>query len=214
MTGEVGYGQQGPNDSSSEFNAIAFLVKQMISQLSTMKLVKVTAVNAQGLAGGTVDVVPLVTQIDGRGNAVPHGTVFGVPFLRLQAGLTAIIVDPAVDDIGFVVCADRDISAVKTTKAQANPGSFRQYDLADGVYVGGVLNGEPTKYVRITADGIEIVGGDSITIRATTVTVTGDLQVSGAVQAGHGTGDMVSLQTHKHGVGTPAAGTSVPTPGL
>ena len=46
-----------------------------------------------------------------------------------------------------------------------------------------------------------------VTITAPTVTVMGDLHVSGAVIAGYGGDDQVGLQTHTHGSGGPA-----PTP--
>jgi hypothetical protein len=53
-----------------------------------------------------------------------------------------------------VIC-DRDSSAVKASKDIANPGSYRRFDLADGMYFGGFLNGTPDQYVRFfdTGDG-------------------------------------------------------------
>lgn len=46
-----------------------------------------------------------------------------------------------------------------------------------------------------------------------TITITGDLHVSGAVIAGFGGGDQVGLQTHRHGTVSPASGTVTPSPG-
>lgn len=46
-----------------------------------------------------------------------------------------------------------------------------------------------------------------------TITLTGTLHVTGNVIAGFGGADQVALQTHRHGTGTAAAGTSVPSPG-
>jgi len=56
----------------------------------------------------------------------------------------------------------------------------------------------------LTPSGIAITGN---------VTITGNITATGAVVAGQGGADQVGLQTHKHGTGTPAAGTSVPTAG-
>ena len=74
-----GYGQEIPNDSGSDFGAVAFVCRQLIAQISTMKLVKVVAVNGGGVnPAGTVDVQPLVSQIDGNGNgksSTPSTTV-------------------------------------------------------------------------------------------------------------------------------------------
>lgn len=166
--GNFGYGQQSPYDTATEFDTIAFICRQMMARMSTMKLVKVVKVDA---GAGTVDVLPLVNQIDGNNNATPHGTVFGLPFFRLQGGVSAIVCPPKADDVGFVVCADRDISNVKANKKQSNPGSFRQFDLADGIYVGGVLNADPTQHITFADDGITIVSEHGVTA------TVGDAQV-------------------------------------
>ena len=39
-----GYGQQIPEDSNSLLSGVAFLVRQMLAQMDTMKLVQVVAV--------------------------------------------------------------------------------------------------------------------------------------------------------------------------
>lgn len=178
-TASFGYGQQEPNDSSSDFNKIAFLVRQMMARMSTMKLVIVKAVTpAEGdgdaKIAGTVDVLPLVNQIDGGGNSTPNGTVFGIPWSRVQGGKNAIICDPEVDDIGYVVVSDRDISAVKSTRKQANPGSFRKFDLADGIYVGGALNVAPDQYLVFKSDGVRLVdkNGNSVAMTPDGMTLT------------------------------------------
>ncbi len=55
--------------------------------------------------------------------------------------------------------------------------------------------------------------GHVIQLTQSGIAVTGDLHVSGAMIAGYGGGDQVNLQTHRHGTGTAAAGTVLPTPG-
>ncbi len=180
--GNVGYGQQWPSDSGSDLNNVAFVVRQMIARLETMRLVQVKAVHGNGdvAAPGTVDVLPLVNQADGGGYSKPHGTVYGIPWWRLQGGGSAVICDPEVGDIGFVAVSNRDISKVKATRAQADPGSYRRFDLADGVYVGALLGNAPTKYVLFASDRIEvkhpakitsIVGSASATLTTTSSTL-------------------------------------------
>ena len=122
------YGQQTVSDANSDTDAISFLVKQLVARLDTMKLVQVTAVHGggEGQPAGTVDVTPLVSQIDGNGYGTPHGTVYGLPWSRLQSGKSGIICDPQVNDIGYVMAADRDISKVKATSTAALPGSWFQ----------------------------------------------------------------------------------------
>ncbi|MDR9839464.1 oxidoreductase [Herbaspirillum huttiense] len=171
---QFGYkGQQGPNSSAGDFNLQQFMIRQVLGEASTSTVVKVVAVtNAGGLEPvGFVDVVPLVAQVDGYGNATPHGTIFGLPYSRLQGGDDAVILDPKVGDLGIAIFADRDISSVKATKAAANPGSKRRFDMADGMYLGGLLNGTPVQYVQFTAGGINVVSPQKITLSAPQVEI-------------------------------------------
>lgn len=169
MPSQLGFkGVQDQTSGSSEYNAQAFVIRQILNQISTSTLVKVVAVsNKDGVAPvGYVDVQPLVNQLDGAQNAIPHGPVHHLPYLRLQGGRNAVILDPQVGDIGICIFADRDISSVKATAAQANPGSRRRFSMADGLYLGGVLNGVPTQYVAISESGIDIRSPTKITLSA------------------------------------------------
>jgi hypothetical protein len=210
------FGQQNPGTSASEYNALAFVVGQLLQKMQTVTLVRVVAVSNDGGVSpvGTVDVQPLVNQMSGDRKPTPHGTVYGVPYFRLQGGTDAVILDPKVGDIGMCAFASRDISAVKVAKAPANPGSFRMYDWADGLYFGGLLNGAPTQYVRFYAGGVDVVSPGVVTIQAPTVAVEGDLTVSGTVVAnGDVTGAGISLQTHLHsGVMAGGANSGPPDP--
>ena len=179
-----GYGQMSPYDTSSEFAVTSFIVRQMIAKLDTVKLVPVVAVHGGGLnPAGTVDVFPLVCQVDGGFTGKPHGTVYGLPWSRVQGGQNAVVCDPQVNDVGYVVCADRDISKVSAqngqlTSSQAGatilPGSWRKYNVADGVYAGGCLNVAPNQYLIFTATGVRLVdkNGNSIAMSSSGTTIT------------------------------------------
>lgn len=223
----VGYSQQTPYNTNSAYAVQAFIVRQIIARLDTMKLVKVMKVTGGGGAiarAGTVDVLPLVNMIDGGGNAVKHGTVYGIPWWRMQGGSNAVICDPKVGDVGYVMCSDRDISNLKavaaqgtTPEAQVNPGSpGRRYNVADGIYVGGVLNGAPTQFVAFNESGIlirdmhgNVISMSSAGIELTgTVSILGDCNVTGNVQARAGSPSFVTLLSHGH-----SALNAPPTPG-
>jgi hypothetical protein len=127
--------------------------------------VQVVAVNSSGVAPvGFVDVHPLINQMSGNGIPMPHGVIHNLPFFRLQGGANAVICDPVAGDIGLAVFIDRDASRVKATRAQANPGSARQHDWADGFYLGGYLNAAPTSYVQFVNNTINIIAQGAITI--------------------------------------------------
>lgn len=222
--GLLSQGSLKPSTTWGEYNNHYFAIQQALSKMRIATLVRIVSCTNDGdLAPfGFVDVLPLVNQVDGSNppNPTPHITVHGLCYLRMQGGANAIILDPQVGDIGIAVFADRDISKVKSTQTQANPGSARQFDFADGIYLGGVLNGIPLQYVRFSASGIELVSPTQITLTAPTIALNGALAMSGGsatiAETLTVTGDVVaagiSVQNHLHtseAAGTP---TSPPIP--
>lgn len=209
-------GFQPLDSTGSDLSAHEFLIEKFINRIATTTLAKVTAVTNSGgvSAVGFVDVIPMVHQVDGSGNPTPHGEIHHLPYFRVQGGTDAVILDPKVGDIGIAVFCSRDISAVKRQKKEAAPGSRRRHDWADGLFLGGVLNGVPSQYVRFSTTGIDIVTLNNITINAANATLdsSGNLAVKGEVTADMGA-SKVTLTQHVHGTGTPAAGTTIATPG-
>jgi hypothetical protein len=184
-------GFQGAQQSATALHPQAvtdFHIKSSQAKMWTSTLVKVVSVtNSGGLSpSGTVDIMPLVNQIDGAGNAQPHGVIHACPYSRMQGGNFAIILDPQVGDIGIAVFASRDISSATANKGQSNPGSRRQFDPSDGLYVGGCLNGTPTAFVQFQASGITIHHPSKITIDAPQIALNG--QITQTQNAGGGTG--------------------------
>lgn len=177
---------------------MAFLFQMFMGKVRTATLVKVVSVtNSGGLSPvGTVDVQPLVNQVDSAQNGTSHGQVHELPYLRLQGGTNAIVMDPKIGDIGLAVFADRDISSVKATKARANPGSKRRFDMADGLYIGGFLNGTPTQVVQFTDTGINVISPGTVTVQAATavgitapvINLNGAIVLNGPVSSGTGAG--------------------------
>lgn len=161
-------GTKNPSDGKGDYSATLFAINQALARVNTCTLVKIVAVtNSGGLSPvGFVDVQPLVNQVDGARNATPHGVLHHLPYYRMQGGANAIILDPQVGDIGIAVFADHDISSVAAAKAQANPGSSRRFSMADGVYIGGTLNGTPTQYVQFSTAGIAIHSPTAIVLSA------------------------------------------------
>lgn len=182
---------QTPADVANEYATTAFIIRQFLNKVATATLVTVKAcTNDGGLSAyGFVDVIPLVNQITGDGTNVPHGTIYRLPYFRIQGGANAIIMDPEKGDIGLAIFAMRDISAVKTNPAQAvsnanaakgtPPGSLRQLDMSDGLYIGGFLNGVPTQYIQFlqSGGGIKVVSPTKITAQAPEIDLNASTKV-------------------------------------
>lgn len=151
--------------------ALDAAVRRHIAELGPNGLVQVKAVHPGNGLAGTVDIQPLTHQQDSSGVAVPHGTIYGVPYMRVQGGINAFIVDPAVGDIGFMVVAGRDQTNAVANRAPSPPASFRKHSMSDCVYVPGFLNNDPTQSIRISGTGI--------TVTAPTTQVSGNFGVEG-----------------------------------
>lgn len=184
----AGYrGFQEPGSAGSEFNAQAFAIWSILSRIATATLVQVKAVtNAGGVSPvGFVDILPLVNQVDGAGNAQPHGIIPRCPYFRLQGGANAVILDPQVGDIGIAVFADHDISSATANKAQSNPGSRRRFDMTDAMVVAFwsphvAIN----QYVQFSAAGIKLHSPTAIVLEAPDIQLnatTVEINASGAV---------------------------------
>jgi phage baseplate assembly protein gpV len=230
-------------DVASDYATTAFIVQQIISRIQTMAMVTVVAVTNDGGVSpvGTVDVIPVVGQLTGDQRVIAHRTVHRLPYLRLQGGSNALIMDPQVGDIGAAGFCSRDISPVKTDPQAAvtnanngkstPPGSLRQFDMADGLYFGGFLNGIPEQYIRYAAGGITILSPTKVRVEAPTIELVGavvqtngnvsmaqDLQVTGnvnvdgsiTVPTGDVTAGNITLKTHHTSGVTPGGGTSGP----
>ena len=169
-------GQQGFSTSVSDYNAADFHIVQALMRVNTAEPVRVVSVNT---GARTVDVQPLVRIVAGGGDTLEQSQLFELPYLRIQGGKNAVIVDPQPGDVGLAVYAMRDVEAFKTAPGQSvNPGSARTYDKGDGFYLGGFLNAAPERFLRVTDEGVEIEGVASVKAHGQAVTVTADTQIT------------------------------------
>ena len=171
-------GQSNIFSDASEYNTLAFVIARATEKMQTVSIVQVKAVDT---GAQTVDVQVLVNLVTGASQSIPHGVISARPYYRAQGGGNAIILDPVVDDIGVMVFASRDSSAVIAAKGLANPGSQRKFSWSDGVYFGGILNSAPTQYLEFIAagGGITMHSPGDITLDSPLTNVTGDLVVDG-----------------------------------
>ena len=157
---------QGTGDfftNTTQYNQLAFFVRQTVMEmLNTASLVSVGGVDGGGhdQPAGYVSATPLVAQTDAQGRALPMSQIPKLRFFRYQAGKAAIILDPVAGDQGVAVFFKNDSSGVKNGATEAvTPGSFRSFDQADGVVLGGVQNQAPTVWIEVKQD-------ETITIHA------------------------------------------------
>lgn len=203
------FGQQDTSTTTDDYNTLAFVFWLLMQNVQTATIVKVISCTNDGALSpvGRVTVQPCVNQMTGNRQAVAHGQIYNCLYSRMTGGDNAIIMDPKAGDLGLMVFCSRDISGVVANEGPANPGSFRKFDWADGVFTMNVPLGKtPTQYVRFSdTDGIEVVSPVKIRLQAPTVEIdaatlfkvaagavdieaTGDAKIAGATVEAEATG--------------------------
>ena len=198
-------------DMASEVGKMNYIIRSSLAKVRTSMPVQVMSVtNSGGLSPiGYVNVQPLVSAVDGSGEAWPRGIIYNVPYMRIQGGANGIILDPQVNDIGIATVCDRDISTVKNVGNSINsatghnftsaPGSNRKTDMSDMVYLMTIIGATPTQYVQFNSTGINIVSPVAVSITAPAINTNGTWNHTGTLTA---TGDIIgagtSLHTHTH----------------
>lgn len=170
-----------------------FVITRLLRGVHTCDLVKVLAVTPTSGKVGFVTVQPLLVDTDTAGVLLAQSPIYNVPYFRYQGGSSAVILDPAVGDIGLTMFAQKDITHIKSTLAEGAPATARQHSTADALYVGGVLNPDPTQFVEFLPDaaGIKLTtpgaldataqGAVSITTPATMTITAGALVINAPV---------------------------------
>lgn len=176
-----------------------FIIQQLISNVHTMIPVEVISVSVPTgtLAPiGRCSVRPLVQQVDGNNNVYGRGKIINVPYLRVQGGKNAVVLDPVVGDVGLCGFCERDISMVKRTGAEAAPNTRRQYSLNDAVYMFTMMSGTPEQFVHFKDSGIDIKSTGDININGLVIKPNGQLVLANGVV----------VDTHIHSQGNDSAG--------
>ena len=169
-----------------------YIINNLIANIHTMMPVKILSVTVppDSLAPiGRCEVLPLVQQIDGSNNVYPMGKIVNVPYLRVQGGANAIVIDPQVGDVGLCGFCERDISIVKRTGELSAPDTRRKYDINSAVYMFTMMSGTPTQYIHFKSSGVDIK-------------TTGDLNINGLIIKADGTlitKDGDTVDKHNHG---------------
>lgn len=210
-------GWQQIQDIHTEYGSLRFVITSLLMRMQTAMPVRVLAVSNNGevAAAGTVDVLPLVQTAQADGTSQPHHPIYGVPYMRVQGGANAIIMDPQVGDIGIAVFCSRDISGVKADPSSPHgepPSSARAYDWSDAIYLGAVMWGVPENYVRFPSDGsIELVSPVKVRLSAPEIELDGPVTATSTVNAATDVvGGGISLKTHVHSGVTTGSGSSGP----
>lgn len=194
-------GYEELNTSFNLTNALDFFTDQKLKSIFTCDIVKVINVDEK-----TLDIQPLVYQVNGENEIMKQEPIYGIPYCRQQSGANGIILKPQVGDLGVVVFARRDISSVISTGAENVPDTRRFLSENDAIYLCSIASimTAPTRFIEFTDSGIIITPNSKLTIN-------GDVEITGTVTAQDCISGTISGKNHTHGgVTTGGDSTGVP----
>lgn len=155
-----------------EYNSLINIIESVVNKISTVELVRVEKVNSDN----TIDVIPIVKNANAENNPIPESVIYGIRYFQWQYGTNAIKATPAIGDIGLIVVCKKDISEAE----KGLIGSFRKFNMADGIYIGGIfgLNQNPVQTIELKDSSINIISGTELNITSPQTNINGSLNVS------------------------------------
>jgi hypothetical protein len=198
-------GNVDPYSGNSVVNGLDKAIENALaSKVHTAEVVRVTGVDAGGPSApaGYVDVAPMVNGTDNFGGSIAGANLYRLPYLRVQGGKAALVIDPEPGDIGLAVFTKSDSTNVgQGAEAAVQPASMRSFDQGNGFYVSAFLNKPPETFVELNKEGqVNIKGKADITIEtAGKIILKGSaIEISGPVTADGIVGNGISLDGHTH----------------
>lgn len=146
-----------------------FIITKLLLGVHTCQLVQVQAVQPVSGKVGFLTCVPMNLDTSTNNVVLADSSIFNVPYMRYQGGSSAVILDPVPGDIGLAIFAEDDITSIKQTQAFGPAATDRSHSTADALYIGGVLNPDPTQWIKLSAAGIDINAVGALTLEAASI---------------------------------------------
>lgn len=161
-----------------EYDKVISQFNSLITNVNTAIPCKVVAIEKQEQRGvnivGFVDIQLMIEQTNGQKKGNETAIICNVPYIRIQGGTNAVIIDPEINDLGVAIFASRDITNFKEARRQTPPATWRKFSISDAIYIGGIRNQKPVQYIHFRNDGIEIYSPKRVHITTPTVLIDSD----------------------------------------
>lgn len=161
-----------------EYDKVISQFNSLITNVNTAIPCKIVAIEKQEQRGvnivGFVDIQLMIEQTNGQKKGNETAIICNVPYVRIQGGTNAVIIDPEINDLGVAIFASRDITNFKEARRQTPPATWRKFSISDAIYIGGIRNQKPVQYIHFRNDGIEIYSPKRVHITTPTVLIDSD----------------------------------------
>ena len=162
-----------PTDYVDEYNGLIYIINSIISnRVRGAEIVQVIANNGDG----TIDVLPVIKNVDANETAIEETPIFGVKYIEWQYGINGFQAEPAVGDVGLLIVCTKDTKNIRAGIV----GDLGTFELESGIYLGGLkgFNQPPTQFIKMDENGIEITTPKSLTVNATENVVVNGVDVN------------------------------------
>ena len=110
-----------------EYDKVISQFNSLITNVNTAIPCKVVAIEKQEQRGvnivGFVDIQLMIEQTNGQKKGNETAIICNVPYIRIQGGTNAVIIDPEINDLGVAIFASRDITNFKEARRQTPPAT-------------------------------------------------------------------------------------------
>jgi hypothetical protein len=228
------------NVSNNESSTLDYALTQRLLQINTCLACKILKVNSNK----TCDVQSILNLIDANGKPIIPPIQYEVPYIDMVGNNCGFEIEYIEGEIVWVNYSQRDLTNLKSIwnvtqdpSNLLNPNSNRQFNLSDGIIIGRISPKIPTIKVKVTSNGIDIVGNDkpitinttgdvtancnnanitatgSTTIISPTINLTGNVIISGAMTCATALIGGLPFATHVHSAGIQPGGYTTPLGG-
>ncbi len=132
---------------------LEFSNTKLLHDINTIILAKIIDVN---IPEKRLVIKSLINGVDTHDQPIIPPQIYDVPYCAQRGGDAGIITNYKVGDTVVVGFCQRQIDITKNTMEQSTPTLTRFHALNDAIVLSHWSNNEPTVYIKITDDGIEI----------------------------------------------------------
>lgn len=126
----MNYNERIQSAKQTMSSAIDFVLEQRLSKINTILPAKIISIN-----GARASVQPMISSVMPNGDISSRPIIQDVPVYQLSTSTMHMYIPTKVDDIGYILLSQRDISNFKESLQEQSPPSLRFFSLSDAIFI-------------------------------------------------------------------------------
>ena len=144
--------------TTNNLDYIELSINQALLEVNTIVVARIIKINKIQNKTDTANIKLVYSNVLSNDTLIDSPIVIDVPILAIQGGNAGIKLQYQVNDLVLVGVCQRDISDVFISNSEKSkpPQSNRFFNIADAVIISKLINENPSVYIEITDNGINI----------------------------------------------------------